>query len=82
MADDNPKRKQVIDEFSLIMGVLLAVFAQAAYDSLKQYYEINYPVLGPYFPSAWAGLVIGLVIMGIYGIRLRWRRLFTVSDGT
>jgi len=68
-----------LDEFSVIIGVLLAVFAQAGYDTLKIFYQFNYPALGPYFPSAWAGLVTGLTILVLFLIRQRWRDIFTGS---
>lgn len=74
-----PKRRPVFDEFSIIIGILLAVFAQSLYDTFRTYYQLNYSILGPYFPSAWAGVVTGLIIASLYYIRRRWRQLFTVA---
>jgi len=80
MTKVGPKRRPRLDEFSIVLGVLLAVFAQAAYDTLKTFYQLNASPLGPYFPSLWAGVATGTLIILLYFLRRKWGQLFTVTD--
>jgi len=80
MTKAEPKRRPRLDEFSVVLGVLLAVFAQAAYDTLKTFYQLNASPLGPYLPSLWAGVATGTLIILLYFLHRKWGQLFTVSD--